>query len=364
MHIRTFRQGQTSKSITAFFICLGFGAMLSCASVFAQQTESKTDFPAQPPSEKPEDVEQEQADQKRKTLGTKIVETLTPIVVLPLDSPWLDESNTRLANTVQVAAESLDGFFGDENVADKQTASSWGKWRVGWEPRTRDLSSFEVRFKVRVNLPILEQKAQLFISDEGDEVPENTVIAARDALSSREEKVKIGVRYQRTPDSDVSYRVGIGRRAQMYVKAKYERGIGLTDHIDFNWNGALYYYSSDGLGADAGFTFDWAPRVEGLIRFDNQYYYREEDDEWFWEHNLQYFETVNRKNAVSYNLYFQGNTRPNYRMELGIATFKWRFNAVRDWLFFEIEPFIGWRRDEKFDPTYGIGLRVEGFFGE
>ena len=45
-------------------------------------------------------------------------------------------------------------------------------------------------------------------------------------------------------------------------------------------------------------------------------------------------------------------------------SYRYRFNALREWLFFEIEPFLEWPRDENFTTTPGIALRIEGLFSK
>ena len=51
-------------------------------------------------------------------------------------------------------------------------------------------------------------------------------------------------------------------------------------------------------------------------------------------------------------------------LEEYLVSSRWRINALREWLFFEVEPFVTWRKDEQFATSYGISLRVEGFFGQ
>jgi hypothetical protein len=72
---------------------------------------------------------------------------------------------------------------------------------------------------------------------------------------------------------------------------------------------------------------------------------------------------MDEKNALVYGLYIEGNSQPNYRPEEYLLSTRWRKNALREWLFFEIEPFLIWRREEQFNTSIGIALRVEGYFG-
>jgi hypothetical protein len=63
-------------------------------------------------------------------------------------------------------------------------------------------------------------------------------------------------------------------------------------------------------------------------------------------------------------VYIEGLSRPNYRLDEYLASLRWRKHTLREWLFFEVEPFILWRRDERFSASYGIAMRVEGVFGQ
>ena len=36
---------------------------------------------------------------------------------------------------------------------------------------------------------------------------------------------------------------------------------------------------------------------------------------------------------------------------------------LRDWLYFEVEPFVLWLREEDFKTSYGVALRVEAYYG-
>jgi hypothetical protein len=43
-------------------------------------------------------------------------------------------------------------------------------------------------------------------------------------------------------------------------------------------------------------------------------------------------------------------------------SYRYRFNALREWLFFEVEPFIEFPEEENYTTTPGVALRIEGFF--
>jgi hypothetical protein len=100
------------------------------------------------------------------------------------------------------------------------------------------------------------------------------------------------------------------------------------------------------------------------LRFNNRFYFRDKTDDWLWQHSWQTLHQVDDRTALVYGLYIEGLSQPNYRLEEYLVSVKWRKNALREWLYFDVEPFVLWRRDESFSASYGVALRVEGFFGE
>ena len=60
----------------------------------------------------------------------------------------------------------------------------------------------------------------------------------------------------------------------------------------------------------------------------------------------------------------EGLSQPNYRVEEIYSGLRWRSNTVRDWLYFDVEPFVLLLREENFSPSFGVALRVEAYYGD
>lgn len=103
---------------------------------------------------------------------------------------------------------------------------------------------------------------------------------------------------------------------------------------------------------------------ENLLRFDNNFYFRDKENDWIWQHGLHRYQQLDPNTGLIYGIFVEGNSQPYYRSEEFLLSARWRRNAVREWLFFELEPFVLWRRDEDFKPSYGLAMRVEAYFGE
>ena len=273
------------------------------------------------------------------------------------DNHWLDDMHENIAQSVQDSAIWFDDFFFLDGVMHQETAQAEARIRLGWEPRSRELNQFQNRFRVRVRLPNLKNRLDVVLSDYDDETELGNERLGRDDNFGDKDRLNLALRWRSRPDSGFSHRIGVGRGLQTFVKSRYRNHYSLADDTLMRIEGSIYYYSDDGFGSH------FSTKFETLYRFDNNFYYRDKTEDWLWRHSWQSLHQFDQKTAIISGYYIEGLSRPNYRLNEHYVSVRWRQNALREWLFYEIEPFILWRRDEHFAPSYGLALRVEGFFG-
>lgn len=281
------------------------------------------------------------------------------------DYPWLDEMHRSIGDSVNVSAQWFDELFAYENQDENEDQKAKGEARIrlAWEPRSGDFSDFGARVRVRVKLPKLKNRADIILSDYDDDSPQDKVRAGRSDDINRQDRFSLALRFKPKKDSGISHRLGIGRRFQIFARSRYRHQFDFTDNTDLRWEASVYYYTRDKLGADTRFTFDHKSTEHSVYRFSNRFFYRDRTEDWLWQHSIQNFRQLEDNAAVIFGYYIEGVSRPNYRLEEYLASIRWRKQALRQWLFYEIEPFILWRRDEDFSASYGIALRIEGNFG-
>lgn len=295
-------------------------------------------------------------------LGTLIVFTL-PAKAQEQEDIWLDTMHKSISESVMDSAKWFDNFFANEGAEEDQKALGQVRLRLGWEPRSRDLNEFEAKLKVRVKLPHLKNRVDLILSDDED-IRDDKVRAGRSEQLNRRDEFTIALRYKAKPDSGLSHRIGFGRRFQYFAKSRYRDSIDLSNSVEMRYDASIYYYNRDKFGSDFGLALDYDYSQNTLFRFDNRFYYRDKSEDWLWQHNLQAFYQLNDSSALIYGYYLEGLSKPNYRLDEYLLSIKFRKHTRREWLYYDIEPFILWRRDENFSASYGVALRIEGFFGE
>ncbi|MFT4810995.1 MAG: hypothetical protein ACJAWQ_001314 [Paraglaciecola sp.] len=283
---------------------------------------------------------------------------------LQQEYPWLDTMHQSIASSVNSSALWFDDFFALDDFKKREEAYGEARIRLGWEPRSRSVNEFETRFKIRVKLPNLKNRADLVLSDYDDDLPDNDIQASGVNDFVEENRFSVALRWRSSPESGLSHRIGVGRRLQAFAKSRYRNSHILTDKTILRWETSASIYSDDGLGADFFWQLGYNATNHSIFRWNNHFYFRDRTSDWLWQHSLQKLTQFNEKNALIAGFYIEGLSRPNYRLEEYLVSLRWRKNALRKWLFYEVEPFILWRRDEQFSASYGIALRVEGFFGQ
>jgi len=277
---------------------------------------------------------------------------------------WFDVWQRSFTDSMDFTVKQLDGLFkGDNQAAASNQARAEGRVQLAWEPRTGMLSDTDVRFRIRVRLPALQDRVDLLLSDNEDETQDNTIRAARNTDNNDRDRTTIALRFRPEQDSHYSFRIGAGRRDQLYVKARYRDAVALNSKWAMLYDSEMYFYSRDGLGAEAGLAFQYDLNEKHLFRQNNRFYFRDDTNDWLWRHEVHHLYSVDEHNAIIPHFMVEGLSRPNYRVEEVYSGVRWRNNTLRDWLFFEVEPFVLLLRSEDFKPSYGVALRVEAYYG-
>ncbi len=281
----------------------------------------------------------------------------------PSKHVWLDNVHKNVADSMDSTALWFDKFFILEEFSPDQYATGEARIRLGWEPRSRDLAEFDTRFRVKFRLPNLKHRVDVVMSDYEDEQADNSLSVLQDDNNNvNDNRLSLALRFKHKPDSGLSHRLGVGRGLQIFARTRYRNSHSFSEKLSFRWETAANFYSKDGFGSEITGQFGYTASPSKIYRFNNHFVYRDETNDWFWQHNLQYLSQLDNQDAIIAGIYFEGNSRPDYRLEEYLTSVRWRKNALREWLFFEVEPFILWRRDESFSASYGLALRVEGHF--
>lgn len=285
-----------------------------------------------------------------------------------------------VGHSMDWTANLLDGLFA-ENDAGKNKAKTWGHFVIGWSPQEGEVftgDSFPIKFKIKAKLPNLENSVELILSDGEDDdfktLPYESV--RTEAFKLSQSSLGAAVRFLHTKSDNVSTSVRIGwGEDQLYTRASATyRKQYFDGKITLNLKPAIEYYVADGWGArfllDTGYKLSQSSEI--------RYNYSLRDLESFnaseWRSGLFQITAIDNKSALITGLSSYGYIEPKIESLSHKFSVRYRFNALRRWLFFEIEPFVELNKNDPYGDDYdplsndfvrntGISFRIETHYG-
>ena len=275
---------------------------------------------------------------------------------------FLDDAYCYLNYGVDATANSINDWFKHDGGDQDTPATTKGRLRFGWEPRFGDLSEIDFRFRIRVKLPALEDRVELFLSDEEDNGNQQAVKAARSDELGNRDKTVLAIQYKQQEKDKMSYRIGLGRGSQLYTRARYSNKILFNRQASLHYFAETNYYSSDQLGFEANAEFGYVFSSQSAFEINNSFRYKHKLKNWIWRHEFQYLYVAKNESSYLFTAMVDGLSEPEYRKEQVLISIRYKRKVLREWLFIEIEPFILWLREENFRSSPGIAIRTEIHF--
>lgn len=288
------------------------------------------------------------------------------IVVYPKpEDDWLFGFHGAMSDSVHGTAEWFDSFFATDEV-DESSTESLARIRLGWEPRARDFGVFTQKFRLRVKLPNLENKVDLIFTDEDDDDNQNDKIQQGRALTDdNDESFTAAIRLINVDKISqfIDTRIGISG-GDVFTKARLKWTSDFSDVHQFEIQPSIFYYAQDGFGRRIFTEYDYNFAPQKQFRINYSVKHSEAFDGRRWKNGYYYLHQIDRRRANVVAIVAEGEDGAGRGFVVNNYTlsFRYRINAYRKWLYFEVEPFMEWPEAENYSSTPGIALRVEGYF--
>ena len=280
---------------------------------------------------------------------------------------WMENLRENVSDTVFLSAVWFDSFFADNELRQHPPKVS-ARIRLGWEPKSGDLSEFKTRFRLRVRLPHFSNRMDLILSDDDqDDINQLPLEYVENDSVDDSDKFAAAVRFvHKNTDTTISdTRIGISS-GDIFLRARYKRNYVVSDRHAFKIQPWVYYYLNDGLGARLLTEYDYQINLRQQLRVNFSVRASESFHGVRWKHGLYHLNQFSLSQAGILGLVVEGkkNEENSYFIDKYALSYRYRFNAYRSWLFFEIEPFIEWPEERDYKTVPGIALRVEGYFNK
>lgn len=283
------------------------------------------------------------------------------------DNDWMQKLHETVADSVYQSAQWFDSFF-IINDSEQKSPTTTAKISVGWLPKSNDWSEVEARFRLRVKLPHFQNRASVVLSDDTEDELDNLPLASSNVNPRGEdEKLSLALNYTGKSHKNrlMNYRLGISG-GDIFARARHKRQFSIGEKHKFFVEPSIYYYLDDGLGAKLLLEYDYLLNDKSLFRFNYSIKRTEAIDHFSWKHGLYKLNQINESTASIWSLQVEGKNSDErgYVVDKYTVGYRYRFKALTDWLYFEVEPFVEFPEHRNYTTTPGIALRVEGFFNK
>ena len=266
-----------------------------------------------------------------------------------LGLPMLESSREGVRDATEWVARGVDSWFGGKPFEEGGKVTK-GRIRAKAVWREHDEVDFNLRFRVSMRLPNLQDKAYVLIGSENekDMVRDRPDMVMDQQRLLRESKrddetffTGIGLRLL----DDVSMSVGLRDLHKPYLKLRYrhEWEAGANNLISFQETG--FWALSDGFGATTSLDFEHAFSPVLSVRWLNSGTVSEEDDGLDWYSSIGLYRMFGQQKQLSGEVLADGETGDEVDVEEYGVLMKWRQPVYKDWLLGELSTGHYWERE-------------------
>jgi hypothetical protein len=273
----------------------------------------------------------------------------------PADEPpvnWVDTSHAYATNQAQALTKWMDQFFGDPEYNVEQ-AESWLRIETDFEWDQDDGTDSGIRLGGQVQLPRISRRLALVFSGSQDEDldPEE-----------RDLEDRVGLQYKISDEGRSRFDVTLGLAGgHLRPGVRYRNEGDIGDDASYRFTQRIQHEPDEGFFSTSQLDLNRALDNDSVLRWTNRGVWGEDTlgVEWRSKLSLRHrlFEDTPRPVAISYYGTVNGVTRPeqwirNYK--LGVLL---RRKIYRDFLFFEVEPALNYRR-RQYEDDRNLALSV------
>lgn len=286
----------------------------------------------------------------------------------PKSGNRVESFHENVSIRVLKAADIIDGFFGSQRIEDdaQQTRVSV---RLDYRMIESEEDDLGASISGKISLPRLEDRWSLIIGRDDDE---DSLDQPEDANIDRGVALRFDAINSLT--KNVSFDIGVRRPGDSYEvfgRARHRRTRPHKIWVS-RFDNKLYLYHNYGLEYDGIFDFDRPLSKTKLFRYRTRIRWWEEPSEcnegFCPEQTFIVYQRLNSpKHAMSYEFRTRFQSKPedgsDDYVDVSYLRLRYRHNTKYDWLFYEIQPQIAFRRENEYDGRLSLLLRLEAVFG-
>lgn len=300
--------------------------------------------------------------------GDPRADTDSDVAASSSEDSWYDIAHDTVSESLDDSVAWFDRFFGDPRTdIDEQADATLRVTIDGFYSGVEGESEINVRARGSVSLPRTENKLRLTFTSDVDATVSgqdavNTEPAERQSISRDRGGLGLAYLLYENPANTVTLAAGIKGGPEFYTNGVHRYTRPLSELTRLRVTNTLYWITDDGAGVSSLLDFEHSLRTDTIIRYTLFGNYSETTNGLEWSTQATWLRQLDRMTAISARLGVNGETDNPDSVTQTWATFRYRGNFLRPWLFYEIEPGLSWHEKEDYDTEPTLALRLEVLF--
>lgn len=277
----------------------------------------------------------------------------------------MDRTQDIVTDSLEATVLRLDQFFTNSQFLEDST-ESYLRLRPEAGYDTDDDFDWDLNLAARLDLPGTKQRYSLIISSEADDPTGDGRFT--DTLDHESDGGIALERNSKRPLNKWRVRPAIGVKGgwlpDPFARLRATRYYNLEGRWLTRLQGTTRYLVDDQWDLRGELDFNrllgerWALRIRTDLR------YRDAKDRTDANQYFTITQKLNELEGISYELAVLTNDDPDWDVRSYRFLFAYRQLIYKDWLFVEYMPELSFREENDYDPSAGIRLRLEAFFGK
>lgn len=295
--------------------------------------------------------------------------TIEPLEILDLESQQqVDDMNRSISYQIDSVSNYLDTFFFDDRYNEERKGSML-RLRLGMTLDQHGEVDLDPKIQLHLQLPRTEGKLDLLVAN----ISQAADFTDQDDVRSQDtdDSVGVGLRYFILDDSKYSFNVSSGLRfsggLNPLVKSRLHRR-----WIDGDWayqpTQFVFWELKDGFGTRSRMDVDYTLPESQLARNRFEVTFSEDsvsnNDGIRFENRLSWIVARHNLKGIRLQHLLKGVTQPKSTIDEHFISLLLRQAFHKRILYFELEPGVRFLREDGFDSTFEITLRIEANFSK
>lgn len=283
------------------------------------------------------------------------------------NSTWYDNTQGRIAESLDDTVTWFDEFFGDPRVevegeADASLRITFDNFYSGVDGQ----SEYKVKTKGYVTLPKFENRVRLVFNSDADAAISGADAVENEAVSrdTTEQSRGLGLDWLLPDRENHEFSLGGGVKGgpDLYVnyRHRYTRTVKVYSRIRLT--NTAYWATDDGAGFSSLLDYELSLVPETIWRYTLFGNYGKITNGVEWSTQGTWLRRLGARNAISFRLGVSGETDHADDIKEYWTSFRFRRNFWRDWLYYELEPGLSWHYKADYDLEPTMALRLEIHF--